>query len=189
VCIGVEYEGTSMQQVRWRKLIADVRAVYKGYVTYAATFMEWKKVPWWDAVDCIGIDAYFPLTDRAMAGDDELRAGWTKVYAELEPLAHKIGKPICFTEIGYSDSSLAGKEPWSYTIVDSSVEYQARLYKVAIEEAAKRDFVAGLFIWKWFTSDDFRRLEGRDPFVMQDREPVLAVLRQAWNPSAPPVSK
>ena len=53
--------------------------------------------------------------------------------------------------------------------------------KVAIDEAAQRDFIAGVFIWKWFTSDQFRRVERRDPFAMQDRELVRQILRDRWD--------
>ena len=188
-CIGVEYGGTVAQEARWRKLIADVRAVYAGKLTYAASFAEWQRVAWWDALDCIGIDAYFPVATSRKAGEAELRAGWAKVYAELEPFVRRSGKQVCFTELGYSASADAGKTPWAYDVVDEDPEYQARLYKVALEEAAKRDWVVGAFLWKWFTSDPpagagagggggGRRR--RDPFAMQDREPVLNVLREVW---------
>lgn len=181
LCLGVEYQGTTTQEARWRALIAKVREVYSGPITYAAAWAEWQQIKWWDAVDCIGVDAYFPLTDKPLASDRELRAGWAKVYAELATFSRQWGKPICFTEIGYSPCSLAGKQPWAYCIVDPDGDYQARLYRVALEEAAKREWVVGLFVWKWFTSDRFRRHEGRDPFAMQDREPVLEVLRGAWS--------
>jgi hypothetical protein len=178
-CVGVEYGGTVMEETRWRKLIANVRAVYGGKLTYAASFAEWKNVPWWDALDCIGIDAYFPVATTHKASEAELRAGWAKVYAELEPFVFKSGKQVCFTELGYSASADAGMQPWAYAVIEEDVEYQARLYKVALEEASKRDWVVGAFVWKWFTSE-ISAGRRRDPFAMQDREPVIAVLRDAW---------
>jgi hypothetical protein len=179
MCVGVEYVGTVDQAARWRKLVADVRAVYTGYVTYAASFLEWDKVTWWDALDCIGIDAYFPLASQPNATDEELRAGWAKVYAQILPFAARLDKPICFLELGYSDSAKAGMEPWAYDIVDPNPEYQACLYRVALEEAAKHDQVVGVFVWKWFTAEprDGRR---RDPFLVQDRPLVRDVLSRAW---------
>jgi hypothetical protein len=181
-CVGVEYQGTSGQEIRWRKLIADVRKVYHGPLTYAATFMEWKQITWWDAVDCIGIDAYFPVADHKSATESDLRRGWQRAYDEITPIARKLNRKICFTELGYSDSPKAGQEPWSYDQSEQDPDYQARLYKVALEEASKhQDIVCGLFVWKWFTSDQFRKVEHRDPFVMQDRAKVIETLREAWS--------
>jgi hypothetical protein len=181
LCIGVEYQGTSAsQEARWRKLIAEVRNVYHGPITYAAAFGEWPHIKWWDAVDYIGIDAYFPVAKSRRASEDELRAGWTHVYGFLEPLAKQWNKPILFAELGYSASADAGLQPWAYEVTDPDPAYQALLYRVALEEAAKRQYIAGVFLWKWFTSDQFRKFEGRDPFAMQDREEVLAVLRAMW---------
>ena len=183
LCVGVEYLGTSDQESRWRDLIAAVRKEYTGHVTYAASFLEWQSVKWWDAVDCIGVDAYFPVATTTRAGDDELRAGWERVYAEILPVARRWNKPVCFLEIGYSASIKAGQEPWAYDVVEPDVEYQARLYKVALEMQAKHsDTVVGVFAWKWFTSD---RPSPREPFVIQDRLPVLQVLARAWGGTAP----
>jgi hypothetical protein len=185
LCVGVEYEGTSGQEARWRKLIATVRQAYPGIITYACAMGEWPHVKWLDALDCVGIDAYFPLTNKEDASEEDLRRGWAKIYHDLEPFIQKWGGQVCFTELGYSDSSKAGIEPWAYDVVKPNPAYQARLYKVAIEEAAKHPYAKGMFIWKWFTSDQFRKIEHRDPFAMQDRPAVLKVLRDAWGMNKP----
>ncbi len=180
LCVGVEYEGTRGQAARWRKLIATVRKAYPGIITYACAMGEWPNVQWLDALDCVGIDAYFPLTNKENASEDLLRRGWEKIYRDLDPFVQKWGGQLCFTEIGYTTSSKAGIEPWAYDVVNPDPAYQARLYKVAIEEASRHSYVKGMFIWKWFTSDQFHRMEHNDPFSIQDRPMVLDVLRQAW---------
>jgi hypothetical protein len=181
LCIGVEYEGTTgSQEARWRTLIQQVRTVYRGPLTYAAAYGEWPKIKWWDAVDYVGIDAYFPVASKASASEADIRAGWGHIFGFLEPFAREVKKPIIFTEIGYSASAKAALEPWAYHEVDPDPAYQALLYRVGLEETAKRDYMAGVFVWKWFTSDQYRRMEGRDVFAMQDRELVLAVLRTRW---------
>jgi hypothetical protein len=181
LCIGCEYEGTTAsQEARWRKLIGRVRQEYAGPLTYASAFGEWPLIEWWDEVDYIGINAYFPVATRAAATEEEIRAGWTDIHRRLEPFARRWDKQLLFTELGYSASSRAAVEPWSYDIVDPQPALQARLYKVALEEAKKRNYMAGVFLWKWFTSDRFRRGEGAEPFVIQDREAVLNSLRQLW---------
>jgi hypothetical protein len=179
--VGCELEGTSVvQEKRWRALIAEVRKVYGGYVIYSAAFAEWPKVPWWDAVDCIGIDAYMPLTDVENASEEQLRAGWARLYdAEIGPFQRRWNKPICFTEMGYTASVHAAARPWAYDVDRPSTAYQARLYKVALEEAAKRPYVRGAFLWKWFTSDPSSRGRG-EPFMIQDRPDVLEAIRGSF---------
>ena len=186
LCIGCELMGTTGREQDWRKLIARVRAVYPGPLTYAAAFGAWPDVKWWDAVDCIGVNGYFPLTPKDNATEAELRAGWDKVYSELAPLAKRYGKPICLTELGYPPDAAAGRMPWKSNGGADDPAYQALLYKVALEEAAKRDFVVGLFVWKWFTTDEWKRFEGGDAYAVQDRPAVLDALRTEW--STPPLA-
>jgi hypothetical protein len=186
LCVGVELQAvTTTQEARFRELITQVRAIYKGHLTYAAAYGEAPQVRFWDALDCIGIDAYYPIASSELATEDQLRAGWAGVYQQLEAMAKQWNKPICFTEIGYTDSATAGMEPWRWQTFRPSAEYQARLYRVAVEEATKRDYIRGLFVWKWFTSDRWRQSEPNESFCVQDRPLVLDVLRQAWRSESP----
>jgi hypothetical protein len=181
LCIGVEYQGTSKtQEKRWRKLIGDVRAVYKGPLTYAASWGEYPDVQWWDALDCIGVDAYFPLALQAHPTDEDLRAGWQKVYVDLEKTSKRFGKPVCFTEIGYSESTQAAAEPWKYAVNERDPELQARLFRIALEEASKQDFVRGVFVWKWFTNDITPGRRRGDPFTIQNSPLVIDAMKSAW---------
>jgi hypothetical protein len=179
-CVGMELEGTSRRKRAGGLSSPRCGKVYTGPLTYAAAYGEWPHIQWWDAVDCIGVNGYFPLTGKESTDEADLRRGWAVVYGFLEPFAKKWNKPICFTELGYSESVRAGLEPWEYNVVGSDKEYQARLYRIAVEEAAKRDFIVGIFAWKWFTSDQGPRMERHDPFGIQDRPLVLDSLRRAW---------
>jgi hypothetical protein len=183
ISVGCELEGTSQtQEKRWRALVADVRKVFSGYVIYSAAFAEWQKVPWWDAVDCIGINAYMPLTEVESAGDEVLRAAWRRIYdQQLTPFQRKWNKPICFTEIGYTAGSKAAAHPWASDRENPSDAYQSRLYKVALDEAKKHNYVRGVFVWKWFTTDQFSPGRGGgDPFAIQNKPEVLEAIKQGF---------
>jgi hypothetical protein len=58
---------------RWQALIAELRRIYHGKLTYAANWDE-RQVVFWDLLDAIGVQAYEPI-GAAGAGLDELRAG------------------------------------------------------------------------------------------------------------------
>ena len=62
--VGTELDRTLRFEDEWRALIADVRAHTGAPLTYAANWTDYQRVPFWDALDVIGIQAYFPLTDQ-----------------------------------------------------------------------------------------------------------------------------
>ena len=179
----MEYVGTSKLTDRWRKVIAAVRAVYKGKITYSAAFAEWKDVQFWDDLDVISISAYFPVATVDRATKAELRAGWATVYRDLEGLHRKTGKRILFSELGYTPAPKAGREPWSYDIDEVDKTYQALLFHVALEEAAKRPFIDGVFLWKWFSAPLTGQRLGREPFATQPRPQLIETLKQQWSPA------
>lgn len=163
LCLGVEMMQTSGRSDDWRRLIAAVREHYDGPLTYSAHVDEYRRIEWWDAVDVIGISAYFPLATEGCVTEQAAREAWSGIYRELGAFSAEAGRPVCFTEIGYSASSRAGSHPWEPHEVDPDRDYQAMLWRVAIEEAAGREFLVGLFGWKWFTGDlaSARRIDGR----------------------------
>ena len=77
-CVGLEYSYAQKYEERWRKIIAAVRSVYHGKVTYGANWNEYAEVKFWDALDYIGVLAYFPLTKTADPGASEIAAAWEK---------------------------------------------------------------------------------------------------------------
>jgi len=181
VSVGVELEGTTGRSAQWRALIVAVREIYKGPVCYSAAFEEWKRIDWWDAVDVIGITAYWPLSDQNSPDDAAIRQGWKKVYDQLDELAVRTGKTICFTELGYTPSTTAARMPWSYQVEQEDASLQARLYDIAIDEAGKRPYIRGVFVWKWFTSHDWQLHEKQDAFAVQNRPQTLEALRRQWS--------
>ena len=66
---------------RWTNLISNMRSRYDGKLTYAANWGPlsqniggYQNVPWWNQLDYIGIDAYFPIATQnntTLAGLDD----------------------------------------------------------------------------------------------------------------------
>ena len=61
-CIGCEMVQSDRREAQWRALIAEVRAVYPGLVTYNCDKYQEDHVGWWDAVDVISSSGYYPVT-------------------------------------------------------------------------------------------------------------------------------
>ena len=87
--IGSEYEMASHRENEWREVVAAVREVYNGPVTYSANFGDEaeKTVQWWDVLDAIGIDAYYPLTEKKDPSVEELVLAWQPIVERLEQLS------------------------------------------------------------------------------------------------------
>lgn len=166
-CVGVELHAAARERPEdWRRLIADVREVYSGKLTYAANwYREVEEVPFWSDLDYIGVQAYFPLaTDQpAEPGTEpvptveDLVAAWEPHATQLEALARRHGRPVLFTEIGYVSRPGATAEPWVWPegrgLQESSpegLELQARAYEAFFRTFWHRSWVAGVYFWKWY---------------------------------------
>ena len=154
LCIGTELEKTSQREAEWRKIIQAVKKVYSGQLTYAANFTEYQKVNFWDELDFIGIQAYFPLSDKKTPNLKDLKRSWENHIQEIEKLVRKTGKPVLFTEIGYCNTVDAAKEPWVWPNerkeIALSEEIQAMCYQSFFETAYQKDWLAGVYFWKWY---------------------------------------
>jgi hypothetical protein len=149
-CVGLEFSFAQQYEERWRKIIAAVRAVYHGKVTYGGNWNQYAEVKFWDALDYIGVLAYFPLTKTANPSAAELTAAWEKRCAELEKYSKQHGKQFLFVEIGYNESARTAAEPWAFkTGGEHAAEIQARCIDVALRLPAKHPFIAGMYWWKW----------------------------------------
>jgi hypothetical protein len=177
--VGIEYERTMKYEKEWRRIIAEVRKVYRGKITYAANWDGLERVPFWDAVDLIGVQAYFPLGGETPS-DTELDESWKRIWQRLGALSKKHGKQILFNEIGYARSRKAAAEPWAPDLDESPsvLLLRKRLLARAFTELS-HPLLAGAFWWKWIPGD--HRWD-RD-FSMRDAEAIEA-LEAHWKRKA-----
>lgn len=157
LALGLEYRvSASRFPDRWRRFAKKVREVFQGRLTYSANwYEEFEEVKFWDALDVIGIGAYFEIADRADADIGELRRGWRRsIMPRLESLASRYSKPILFTEIGYPTFADAGARPWEWTDRTDkrlSESQQAACYRALFECLGGRSWFDGVFIWRYYT--------------------------------------
>lgn len=153
--VGCELDSTVAHEAAWRHVIADVRAVYPGIITYAADLYtvspsDVKNVQWWDAVDLIGVDMYPTLSIKLHPTVAELDAGWRPHYAALYRLHLRWHKPVIFTEIGIRSIVGAARAPWDWQRTGAvDLVGQKRWYKAALQTFATRSWMKGLFFWTW----------------------------------------
>lgn len=156
LCIGTELAQTVSHEAEWRALIRQIRQVYHGPLTYAANWSgEFEQVRFWDALDFIGVQAYFPLSTTEQPTKAALLAAWREPLRRLEAVQKRYKKPIVFTEIGYKTTPNAAIEPWAWpdhldVLTPTDEATQAACYAAMFETFWPRPWFGGLFIWKWY---------------------------------------
>jgi hypothetical protein len=183
-CVGTELLGTSGREGEWRKVVAGVRARYAGPLIYAANHSgEEIGINWWDAVDLIGVDAYYPLASNNNPTVSELKAAWQPHVTTLAGLFAAWKKPVILTEIGYRSLDGAASHPWDWQITGTvDLKEQADAYRAAFESVYDQPWFGGVFWWAW-SPDPFEGGPDDDNYTPHDK-PAEDVLR-AWY-GAPP---
>jgi hypothetical protein len=149
-CVGTELSFTSQKNEEWLEIISDVRKVFKGKLVYAANWDEFKYIKFWDQLDYIGIDAYFPLSYSPDPDVEDLKKGWEKWKIEISEWHSGINKPIIFTELGYASTPNAPYSPWEAGLQgNADIEIQAKCYEAFFETIWKEPWFSGVYWWKW----------------------------------------
>jgi hypothetical protein len=152
-CIGTELEQfINFRPDYWIGLIENIKKIYTGKLTYASNWDEFTRTPFWDKLDFIGIDAYFPVSEYQTPSVEACKLGWKKYIHKIEEMANTYNKPVLFTEFGYRSVDYTGKEPWDSNRKKSSVnlEGQANATQALLETFWNKPWFAGGFVWKWF---------------------------------------
>lgn len=98
-CIGTELEKFVLNRPQfWEQLIRTIRKVYKGKLTYAANWDEYKKLTFWNQLDFIGVDAYFPLSEKETPTVTDFEKGWKPHKIEIQQLQKKKFKNLFYLQ-------------------------------------------------------------------------------------------
>ena len=179
--VGTELGGTTKHEREWRSIIAEVRKHYKGPLVYCANWAEdLHHTEFWDALDWIGVQAYYPLSKRRAPTSGELVQGWNGPLADLDQLARIWAKPVVLTEVGYHSLDTAASRPWEWDLQGNlSMDTQACCYEALFRALPDHPAVNGVFIWKWHP--DYARAGGPgDTEYSPQRKPAEQVLARGY---------
>ncbi|MBK6684354.1 MAG: hypothetical protein IPG45_07760 [Deltaproteobacteria bacterium] len=150
--IGSELLSREGQRERWLALIERVRiAAAPLELMYSANWDHYQPVSFWDAVDVIGVTAYFELTKNLEADEAALAAAWGPVRAQLLDHATRVGKPLVISEIGYPSLDGGAVWPWDETRkAKVDLEEQRRAYAAFVTAWSRTPGLRGVYFWNWF---------------------------------------
>jgi hypothetical protein len=150
LAVGTELAGVSADRASWLEVIRLVRAEYSGPLVYAANYDEYSQVAFWDAVDLIGVDAYWPLSQQPTVDVSQLERAWRPIRSELAAFSAKAGRRILFTEAGYTSQRGAMTTPYSWTVSQlPAPAEQAAGYQALLTSFSEQAWWAGVFWWAW----------------------------------------
>lgn len=184
--VGVELKSSSGTRGEWFDVIDAVRREYRGLLTYSANWDEERSVIFWDRLDVVGIQAFYPLTDHPNATLDELRAGARDRAERLERWARAERRSVFFTEFGYTARVDPALRPWEWPDDMSNVTVdeaaQARAYRALIEAFARRPWFGGAFVWRYYSNPMDSSQESAWGFSPRGRE-AERVLAELYDPA------
>ena len=99
----------------WVHTIKDVRAIYKGQLTYSSNWDRYWKVPFWKYLDFIGMNSYWTLGQNRDVTVDQINDEWKKIQERMFKFTAEIHKPVILLEAGWCSLANAAKDPWDYT--------------------------------------------------------------------------
>jgi len=138
--VGVEFARMAKYEAEWRGLIQRARQMFPGKLTYAANFgPEFETLRFWDAVDYIGLNNYYPLPDDLSMG---------KIVSRVEEVQKRFGRPLIFPEAGFTSLEAPHRQPWDETPRKLSPEDQARCYEAVFQAFYKKPWFQGVYWWK-----------------------------------------
>lgn len=139
-CVGTELSKLSTHDTEWRSIIRDVRKLYKGALTYAAVQgPEFENLRFWDALDYIGLNNYYPLPDDLSTA---------AIVAKVEAVQKKFHKPVIFPEAGFASLEAPHRAPWDETRRKLSMEDQAKCYEALFNAFWSKPWFKGIYWWK-----------------------------------------
>jgi hypothetical protein len=158
--VGVELRSwvTTAHAPSFAAIVRDVRAAYKGTLTYSANWDDVEDTVILGDLDVIGINAFYPLADKDGAPFGELLVGGARVREKVHRLAEAWKKPVLFTEIGYTTRPNPAVKPWEWpddmkgVTVDEAA--QARAYYALLAPLLDEPSFLGFFVWRVYADPD-----------------------------------
>ncbi len=192
--VGCELCDVEQYTSNWTTVINNARALYTGPLTYSANWSPngslggYTNIAWWNQLNEVGIDAYFPLTNTNDPSEASLQAAWTSQANSLHTwlsnynTAHSSNLKMLFTETGYASYVGTNKTPYSgpsnSTTPALDLTEQANSYQALMSVMSQQSWWDGANWWNW-TSNPNDGGSSNNNYTPQNK-PAQQVLSQFY---------
>jgi len=150
VDIGTELSSLQNNTAAWLDLIAAIRAVYTGQLTYSSNWGG-PYPAFGSALDFASVDAFFPLSAPHGASVAQLVSAWQQWTPSLSQIQASLGKPLVLTELGTTSEPDSYRSPYDWHHGGGvSLEAQRRYYAASCQ--ALKPLVGGMYWWVYYTN-------------------------------------
>ncbi|MEE9217829.1 MAG: hypothetical protein V3U98_02050 [Acidobacteriota bacterium] len=156
LCVGNELiEATRGRDAEWRRIIAAVRSVFAGPLTYGAHWdREVEQIGFWDALDWVGVSLYAPLATSGAAGPEAWAEEARRQALRLGAIARRVNRPLVLVEVGFPSHPQAALKPWEDPDGGpADPQAQAAAYEALLSAFWPQPFLGGVYWWKWFSDE------------------------------------
>ena len=151
IIIGCEMVQAQRKSAQWREMVAKIREVYSGLLTYNCDKYTEEYVDWWDCLDVISSSGYYPICD------------WEKELDRIERVVRREKKPFFFAEAGCPSRDTSPMLPNAWDLPGApDPEAQATYFRTLFEHCDKRPWVGGYAFWDWPSHLQPEEEAGRD---------------------------
>jgi len=113
--VGTEMASTHRFPDQWRALVAAVKTVYRGKVTYSVNFDSHDSFTFGDCLDVIGMNTYDPIAKYdEYPSKESVRDAWWWIVNKARTLHARFERPVMITEVGYPSVAHAHVGPWDF---------------------------------------------------------------------------
>lgn len=192
LCIGNElFHFTKLRPNFFRETVILIRNQYPNLkLTYAANWDEYEHISFWDTLDYIGVNPYFPLVNKSTPSVSELEKAYKSIKTKLSNLSAQHNKPILFTEYGFRSIDFATWKAWELPdfITNQSAynpDVQKNGYQAFYNMFWEEKWIAGGFFWVWEIVPQTDIDNGNQSTYLNsdwtiNYKPVLEVIKSAY---------
>lgn len=166
--VGCELVGTDHRAQEWRKLVAEVREIYSGLVTYNCDKYQEHNVKWWDVLDVVSSSGYYPYED------------WDNQIERIEKVVNEYNKPLFFSECGCPSTDGASKIPNDWTVIGHNpvnLDEQANFFARMFEKCENLKWHYGYCIWDWAVNPNNSLDKSADGGYRVSNKPAQQVIK------------
>jgi hypothetical protein len=142
----------------FRRVIADVRRIYHGLVTYSANWDDVDNTLILGDLDLVGLNAFYPLAESSGTSPAQRVINARTIRGRVHDLAELWHKPVLFTEAGYTARTDTASRPWEWpdamTGVKADDGAQADAFRTLLRPLLDEPDFAGFFVWRFYADPD-----------------------------------